>query len=66
MCKADLAVYTAYWIGDQYAYPSKELRSESETVCVDLSIVDAWARARLLPKNKYKVRPGPYENTTLP
>ncbi|KAG9236195.1 hypothetical protein BJ875DRAFT_357948, partial [Amylocarpus encephaloides] len=32
MCKADVAVYTAYWIGDHTAFPSKELRSNSNTV----------------------------------
>ncbi|KAF2258306.1 hypothetical protein CC78DRAFT_556600 [Lojkania enalia] len=32
MCKADLAMYTAYWIADHTALPSKELRSNSDTV----------------------------------
>jgi hypothetical protein len=66
MCKADPAVYTAYWIGDQHAFPNKELRSGSDTVCVDWEGIDSWARTRLLPKNKYKVRPGPFENMTIP
>ena len=61
MCKADLAVYTAYWIGNHTALPSKELRSKSDTVCVDWEAIVGWARERLLPKNTYKVRPGPYE-----
>ncbi|KAK0625001.1 hypothetical protein B0T17DRAFT_492635 [Bombardia bombarda] len=61
MCKADVAMYTAYWIGDHTAIPSKELRSNSDTVCVDWEAIDGWARQRLLPKDKYKVRPGPFE-----
>ncbi|KAK4209725.1 Alpha/Beta hydrolase protein [Rhypophila decipiens] len=32
MCKADVSLYTAYWIGDHTAVPSKELRSKSDTV----------------------------------
>ncbi|RWA11499.1 hypothetical protein EKO27_g3597 [Xylaria grammica] len=32
MCKADVAVYAAYWVGDHTAIPSKELRSGSDTV----------------------------------
>ncbi|EDN97922.1 predicted protein [Sclerotinia sclerotiorum 1980 UF-70] len=32
MCKADVGLYTAYWIGDHNAFPNKELRSESETI----------------------------------
>ncbi|KAI1646300.1 uncharacterized protein F4817DRAFT_341177 [Daldinia loculata] len=60
MCKADLAIYTAYWIGDQNALPSKELRSNSDTVCVNWEAVEVWSRARSLPAG-YKVRPGPFE-----
>ncbi|KAI0403897.1 hypothetical protein F4802DRAFT_275257 [Xylaria palmicola] len=63
MCKADVAVYAAYWIGDHTAIPSKELRSGSDTVCVDWEAVDSWARARMLPRDQYKVRPGPFEKT---
>ncbi|KAF2794548.1 hypothetical protein K505DRAFT_324690, partial [Melanomma pulvis-pyrius CBS 109.77] len=65
MCKADLAIYTAYWIGDHKALPSKELRSESDTVCVNWEAIDTWSRKRLLPKNEYKVRPGPFEKVPL-
>lgn len=61
MCKADVAIYTAYWIGDHTAVPSKELRSESDTVCVNWEAIDAWSRQRLLPKDKYKLKPGPFE-----
>lgn len=61
MCKADVGLYTAYWIGDHNAFPNKELRSESETVCVNWEAIDAWSRKRLLPKYKYKTRPGPFE-----
>lgn len=64
MCKADVSLYTAYWIGDHTAVPSKELRSKSDTVCVDWDAIDGWARNRLLPQNKYLVRPGPYETET--
>ncbi|KAI1391131.1 uncharacterized protein F4822DRAFT_175052 [Hypoxylon trugodes] len=63
MCKADIAVYTAYWIGDQYAHPSKELRSKSDTVCVNWKAIEEWSRDRLLERNKYKVKPGPYEES---
>lgn len=62
MCKADVAIYTAYWIGDHNAIPSKELRSESDTVCVDWEAIDAWSRERMLPKDKYKLKPGPFES----
>ncbi|KAI5923267.1 hypothetical protein F4810DRAFT_669587 [Camillea tinctor] len=61
MCKADLALYTAYWIGDHKAFPNKELRSKSDTICVNWDAIDEWARSRLLPKDRYKVRPGPFE-----
>lgn len=56
MRKADVGLYTAYWIGD-----NKELRSNSETVGVNWEAIDTWSRERLLPKNKYKTRPGPFE-----
>jgi hypothetical protein len=62
MCRADLALYTAYWIGDHTAFPSKELRSNSDTICVDWEAIDGWARTRLLPKDRYKVKPGPFED----
>ncbi|KAI1073900.1 hypothetical protein F5B20DRAFT_565440 [Whalleya microplaca] len=65
MCKADVAIYTAYWIGDHSAFPSKELRSNSDTVCLNWDAIDEWARARLLPKDKYKVKPGPFEKPSL-
>ncbi|GAW21674.1 hypothetical protein ANO14919_111970 [Xylariales sp. No.14919] len=61
MCKADIAVYTAYWIGDHDAFPNKELRSNSDRICVNWEAIDGWARTRLLPKDKYKVKPGPFE-----
>ncbi|KAK3368269.1 hypothetical protein B0H63DRAFT_565001 [Podospora didyma] len=61
MCKADVSIYTAYWIGDHTAPISKELRSNSDTVCVNWDAIDGWARERLLEQNKYLVRPGPYE-----
>ncbi|KAI0814709.1 hypothetical protein GGR55DRAFT_632897 [Xylaria sp. FL0064] len=63
MCKADVALYTAYWIGDHTTIPSKELRSGSDTVCVNWEAVDSWARSRMLLRDRYKVRPGPFENT---
>ncbi|KAF7949334.1 uncharacterized protein EAE97_002843 [Botrytis byssoidea] len=65
MCKADVSLYTAYWIGDHNALPNKELRSESETVCVNWEPINAWSRERLLPRNKYKTRPGPFETDPL-
>ncbi|KAF1952410.1 hypothetical protein CC80DRAFT_452683 [Byssothecium circinans] len=61
MCKTDLAMYTAYWIADHTALPSKELRSNLDTVCVNWEGIDGWARSRLLPKDNYNVRPGPFE-----
>ncbi|KAI0416906.1 hypothetical protein F5X98DRAFT_364129 [Xylaria grammica] len=61
MCKADIAVYTAYWIGDHDAFPNKELRSNSDRICVNWEAIDGWARTRLLPKDRYKVKPGPFE-----
>ncbi|KAL1880100.1 hypothetical protein Daus18300_001463 [Diaporthe australafricana] len=54
-------LHMTYWIGDHTALPSKELRSNSDTVCVDWEAIDAWSRKRLLPKDKYKVKPGPFE-----
>ncbi|KAI0875764.1 hypothetical protein GGS24DRAFT_515142 [Hypoxylon argillaceum] len=61
MCKADVAVYAAYWIGNHTMAPSKELRSGSDTVCVNWEAVDSWARTRMLPRDRYKVKPGPFE-----
>ncbi|KAI8946016.1 hypothetical protein F4801DRAFT_566111 [Xylaria longipes] len=63
MCKADVAVYAAYWIADHTAIPSKELRSGSDTVCVNWEAVDSWSRSRMLLRDRYKVRPGPFEKT---
>ena len=61
MCKADISVYSTYWIGDQAAFPSKDLRSEAERVCVNWDLIEGWARERLLERNKFKVLAGPYE-----
>ncbi|KAH7320643.1 hypothetical protein B0I35DRAFT_477215 [Stachybotrys elegans] len=60
MCKADPSIYTAYWIGDHTADPNKELRSKSDTVCINWEALDGWARKRLLPSG-YKVKAGPFE-----
>ncbi|CAG9942459.1 unnamed protein product [Clonostachys rosea f. rosea IK726] len=62
MCKADPAMYTGYWIANHTVIPSKELRSNSDTICVNWEALDGWARERLLPADKYKVKPGPFEN----
>lgn len=61
MCKADVATYTAYWIGNQDAAISKVIRSNSDSMCVNWEAVDAWSRKRMVPAGKYKVRPGPFE-----
>ncbi|KAF2756443.1 proline-specific pep [Pseudovirgaria hyperparasitica] len=43
MCKADVALYSAYWIGDQYTFPSKELQSNSDTVGYIITLLQSSA-----------------------
>lgn len=61
MCHADVSVYTARWIGPSTDHPNKDLVAGNQRTCVKWDAIDSWSRERMLVKNVYKVKPGPYE-----